>query len=63
MALTTRRHVSGVIRGIMEKSVEKSCWGITLWAIAVALVVVLIATFVMGPETTVSATTILTVSG
>ncbi len=47
----------------MEKSVEKSCWGITLWAIAVALVVVLIATFVMGPETTVSATTILTVSG
>ena len=47
----------------MDESIEKSCWGITLLAIAVVLAVVLIGTFVMGSDSTLNATTITTVSG
>jgi hypothetical protein len=47
----------------MEQSVEKSCWGITLWAIAVVLAVVLIGSFVMGSDADVTSAVSLTVSG
>ncbi|MEP1208735.1 MAG: hypothetical protein ABJM29_14705 [Rhizobiaceae bacterium] len=46
----------------MEQSVEKSCWGITLWAIAIVLALVLIGSFVMGSSTDATATASLTVS-
>ena len=48
------------VRGEMDESIEKSCWGITLWAIAVVLVVVLIGSFVLGSGPTINATTITT---
>ena len=47
----------------MDESVEKSCWGITLWTIAIVLAVAVIGSFVMGPDAGVSATTSLNVSG
>ncbi|MEP0942577.1 MAG: hypothetical protein ABJH63_03655 [Rhizobiaceae bacterium] len=46
----------------MDESVEKSCWGITLWAIAIVLVVALVGSFVLGTDASVSATTSMTVS-
>ena len=47
----------------MDESVEKSCWGITVWAIAIVLVIALVGSFVMGANPDVSATTNLTVTG
>jgi hypothetical protein len=47
----------------MNESVEKSCWSITLWAIAVVLVVVLLGSFVMGSGMDVGATTKIAVTG
>ena len=47
----------------MDESAEKSCWGVTLWAIAVVVAVVIIGSFVMGPKVSVNATSNMTISG
>ena len=39
----------------MERSVDKSCWGITLWAIAIVIAVALLGSFVMGSTASTSA--------
>jgi hypothetical protein len=42
----------------MNNSIEKSCWGITLWAIAIVLGVVFISSFVMRSKQVVAGETI-----
>ena len=54
---------SKYVWGKMDESVEKSCWGVTLWAIVAVLAIVLIGSFVMGSETAVSTSTTLTTTG
>ncbi len=36
----------------MNDSIEKSCWGITLWAVAIVMGVTLVASFVTASEQT-----------
>ncbi len=35
----------------MDETIEKSCWGITLWAVAIVVGITLLASFVMNAET------------
>ncbi len=39
----------------MNDKVEKSCWGITLWAVAIVLGVALVSSFVVKSEQSVAA--------
>lgn len=48
--------------GSMEESVEKSCWSITLWTVAIVVGVTLAASFIMGADPSVSLTTASTVT-
>ena len=37
----------------MDETVEKSCWGVTLWAIAIVMIAAIVLSFIVGGSETV----------
>ncbi len=46
----------------MDETVEKSCWGVTLWAIAIVIIAAVVLSFIVGGSDTIAAGSSITIS-